>query len=298
MSTEDLHLIHKLEVLQYCPDLSDHSPISLTTNLRHLTKTTKGDQNNTGIKVELTKAHWTQEYKDNVTNNLASEASKAECTEILHHLTSHKNGTNTDKAVEALNQILFSAMAGNCKVTFTKIPNNRNNTKGPANQAWFDEECDATRKTLRKVNNHYHKAGKALPQKYYGMRKQYGNLLVRKEAKHRRKIIHNMSQHKKSNPRVWWNLLRKLNNKQEHEPIPTDITVHQWTTHFKSFLNEAPTPPPRKHTPEAVTASEILMMHQANMQGNGPITTLCSVNFIYLFIYLLSRIIYHPADVK
>ena len=274
VSTEDLHLIKKIEVLQYCPDLSDHSPISITTSLHHIAKITKKDPNNTGVKVELTKAHWTQEYKEDVKNNLASEISRTECAEMLHNLTGSKNGADIDKTVEALNQTLFSAMAGNCKVTFTKIPNRRKNTTKPVNQAWFDEECDTTRKALRKVNNYYRKARKPLPQRYYGMRKQYGNLITRKEAKHRGSILHNMRQHNKSNPRLWWNLLRKLNYKHEHDPIPTDITVQQWTAHFKSLLNETPASLPRKNMQKTVTASEILTMHMANKQGNGPITTL------------------------
>ena len=41
----------------------------------------------------------------------------------------------------------------------------------------------------------------------------------------------------------------------------------------KLLLNETYKPAPKQHTHKVVTASEVLRMHQANTQGNGPITT-------------------------
>ena len=131
VSARDRHLILKLEVLQYYPDLSDHCPISITTNIEHGTKEKVGPRLDRGIKVELTKAHWSQEYKDDVANSLATESTKTECTTLLHRLTSSTAGTVIDETIEALNQILFTAMAGNCKVTFSKVPKKRSLTTKP-----------------------------------------------------------------------------------------------------------------------------------------------------------------------
>ena len=105
------------------------------------------------------------------------------------------------------------------------------------------------------------------------MSQHYTQLLKRKEAEHRRQIMKNMDRNVKSNPRAWWKMLKKLNNRQETDKIPKDISTTQWMSHFKALLND-PSPQARKEVKRrAVTASEVLKMHMANQSMNGPITT-------------------------
>ena len=148
-SPQETDLIESLSILNYYPDLSDHCPMSIRTNINKRPATEGTSDEETGVTVEFTKAHWTKENKEAVANNLNQESTRAKCSEILNRMSTQHEETSVDVAVNELKEVLFSAMVGNGEVTFSKILNKKYMTKKRPNQILFDEECEESKKELR-----------------------------------------------------------------------------------------------------------------------------------------------------
>ena len=140
ISTEDTDLVQSLATLSYLPDLSDHCPQSLQTTITRRPEGSDYNDDEGGVSVELTKAHWTADSKQAVTHYLQQSSVSTQCAAILAKMSNQRGTRAVDVAVSELNEILFAAMTGNCEVTFHKVPNKRSCTKKNPDQPWFDEE--------------------------------------------------------------------------------------------------------------------------------------------------------------
>ena len=114
----------------------------------------------------LANAHWWKEEEENVMNNIESDASKTKCKEILHDLANKNNGYDLDQCVKRLNEVIFMANAGNCRVTFHKVPKPRIHRGGRTNQPLFDKECHRAKDKMTNTGNFYRKRKQPLPPAY------------------------------------------------------------------------------------------------------------------------------------
>ena len=92
VSSEDVNLVDKLSTLDYYPDLSDHCPIFLRTTI---TRCPEGDDylaGEEGVAVELTKAQWTPESREEVACSMSLDCTRERCSEILNKM-SNQQGT-------------------------------------------------------------------------------------------------------------------------------------------------------------------------------------------------------------
>ena len=186
-------LIEKMNVLNYHPGLSDHSPLSVKTAIRVGSPSQRPGNHRTGHRVELVKLYWTTECEQAVIRSLLTDSSVNTCQNITHKLSTADNGYNINNAIKELNELLFMNMAGNSEVSFHKTPTPQTRRGGSTHQARYDTECEEAKNRMTQIGNSIREKGRPLPQAFYGQKEHYERLIKRKEAAYRRRILTSMA---------------------------------------------------------------------------------------------------------
>ena len=230
-------LVRRMNVLDYHPGLSDHSPLSVQTSILAGNRDQVSGSLKTGHPVELAKLYWTAECEQAVICSLLTDSSVDTCQNITQKLSTADNGYDINKAIKELNELLFMNMASNTEVSFHKTPAPQTRRGGRTHQAWYDKKCEEAKNRMTQIGNSYRKQGHPLPPAFYGQKEHYEWLIKRKEAAYRKRILASMSTAKAHDPHKWWELLRKLNGEKFKGNVPLEIPVTTWEAHFSQLLN-------------------------------------------------------------
>ena len=146
------------------------------------------------------------------------------------HFTDDLNGIN--EATETLTSIMIEAGKHSLK-----LPRRKKNKTQRNKNKWFDQDCDTKRRLFRQLQKSLQKDPKNpfLRGLFNKEKKAYKKLLRHKKQLSKDRLISELSVLGSTNPKMYWQIIDKLRNPDENEPLSSDIPTEDWVTHFKNL---------------------------------------------------------------
>ena len=235
--------ISKLEVHDFMPDLSDHAPLSMIIDCDGPPRTQRMDRHSrkgypTGQdsnKVEMLKANWSDAEKELFLLHMRGEPSLTEGKNITEAISTTTTQADMDEINEKVNEMIRTGMKATCNVRLVRKPA-REKQGGTCNKPWFTQKCGILKKQLRRWGTALSNTKQKPLPAFYGLKKEYKNEKKRAEKDYKNAIHTRMAAAQKRNPKMWWELLRKLNDTVSHPRLPP-ISLQVWADHFSTLLN-------------------------------------------------------------
>ena len=165
-----------MEVHEFMPDLSDRAPIGMTIQYEGEPEVEEwqGEEGKVHTnkddspKMEILKANWTEDEKQQYLAYMSGEESKREGRDILRKLEVAATQREMDEINEEVNELIRKGMKETCNVRIVRKPMKRNNTYDN-NKPLFTQKCTVVKKQLCKWGK---ELSKPLPA-FYGLKSQY-----------------------------------------------------------------------------------------------------------------------------
>ena len=228
----------------FMPDLSDHAPLGMTVQCDGLSRPEAGDRakkeptpkGKSNHSVEILKANWTDTEKRQFLLCMGGETNRTDGRKIIQKVEATTTQKEMDAVNEELNDLIRRGMKETCNVRFVRKPTRRHHIRDN-NKPWFTQKCGILKKRLRKWGTTLSKTKHKPTPAFYGLKKEYKNEKKRAEKDYKNAIHMRMATAKNRNPRMWWELLRKLNGTVDRPRLPP-IELNVWADHFKTLLND------------------------------------------------------------
>ena len=175
-----------------------------------------------------------------------------------------------DEINERINELIRKGMTETCNVRVVRKPIRRTHTHG-CNKPWFTQKCTVLKKQLRKWGTALSNTKQKPLPAFYGLKKQYKNEKKRAEKEYKNAIHARMATAKYQNPKLWWELLRKLNGIVNRPRLPP-IELNTWANHFNNLLNNKKSNVGRATTGKYYTAEKEIPVGM-RIRLNGDIRT-------------------------
>lgn len=153
----------------------------------------------------------------------------------IHNFLNNKSHTVTvDEALNSVNNIISNtAKVANIKTYKARSVKKKRRPR----KTWFNEDCAALHKELKKTSNKLHNNPEDMNtlHYYHRIRRKYRKLLKKSKTEFRNKILNKMENLNSSNPQAFWNLYYQMidfDHKTKVNPIPPD----EWVNHFSNLL--------------------------------------------------------------
>ena len=226
------------------PDLSDHAPLGMTVQCDGVPwidvgKRDKGKTPPTGNdshNIEILKANWTETEKQQYFLYMGGETSKNDGRNIMKKLEVTTTQTEMDEINEKINELIRTGMKEACNVRVVRKPTRRTHLRD-SNKPWFTQKCVVLKKRLRKWGTALSNTKQKPLPAFYGIKKEYKNEKKRAEKEYKNAIHARIATSKNRNPKMWWELLRKLNGAVDRKRLPP-IELNVWADHFNTLLND------------------------------------------------------------
>ena len=206
---------------------SDHSQITACFALKHIEKKFKTDR------PVPNSIKWNAIISRKYAETLQSTQI---CTEIDRYLGDTSLMTDTESATAKLSNIYnnVGTIIGAIRPRITL------KTKKKKNKAWFDRDCSALKRSVRdlarRISNR--QANNELIKHYYNEKKRYKTLIRKKHRQYKAKILNDLVDLEKLNPKEFWNLIDKFKNEGGAPSEKSgNISPEDWSSYFKRLLN-------------------------------------------------------------
>lgn len=156
----------------------------------------------------------------------------AEFSKIL--LDSADPNLSVNNQVTSLSEALIKAAD---KTKIRKV-GGKPKSKRRKNQKWFDKDCSALFRHIRKLAKKLHiNPNQDTLKIFHAKKKEYRKLLKRKKIEFKNKLLNEMDYLHSRNPKEYWKIFDKLKN-LDSTPKSCSVGIDPLVTYFESLLNK------------------------------------------------------------
>ena len=220
---QDYDKIDNFSIGEYTPWLSDHCPIYTELSINRPKQ--KECENNIKLHKKEPGYIWNENAKETFLNQLNRDLVKNKFGNLL-------NSTEADPtqiADEIKNTLLETAKECNLR----KIKPNSEGTQTP----WFDTHCLKTKNKIRHLGKKLKETpgNNEIRTELFTEKRLFQKLVRNKKRQYKQKIINKMENTKNKDPKIFWKLTKKLEQKSTNN---THYVSHSnLYSHFKAILN-------------------------------------------------------------
>ena len=198
---------------------SDHMPLELHTNVEEMTEPAAQVDNNEYTFKFVWKADCTQQFIESMHSDETKEQLR---------LASCLIDVDINEALKSFTDCLKQNAEYMKRKTYVNRPKRMDE--------WYDEECRAARKNVRKLLCKFRKSlDRAKSVDYCCARREYKKLLQQKRKKFNENVLNNLMQ-SVSDQQAFWQTMRKI-SKNKYQPH-NSISEQEWFNHFQKVLEQ------------------------------------------------------------
>ncbi|MCU7800554.1 MAG: reverse transcriptase family protein [gamma proteobacterium symbiont of Lucinoma myriamae] len=222
--------ICSFSVCDFDISFSDHSPIMVNIQSYFCHQSTED------LRETPKNIIWNDAKKMIFSTNI-SYIDKNSFTKVLSDISNNVQLPDRDKVDQMVGK--FTSVL-NCAALRTN-PTNRcrkKNKKRKRKQIWYDDECIRKYKHLKYMSRQLSNSpwDKHLRLKLFYEQKVYRKLVKKKHRQYKNKLLNDLMENEKKNPKEFWCTVNDLMNKHKKDPS-LDISSDKWKDYFKSLLN-------------------------------------------------------------
>ena len=219
-----LQKIVELKIGEYYPWLSDHCPITYklktqldrTTNEKTLVETSELPP----------KIRWNPETRAKFLEKIKSDNIKSSLQSL----------TDSDSPEEIISKL--SLTLKQCASDDLVPTSKKHKHKNQTNKPWFDLECQKSKKALKgiagKLKHNPHDV--ALRENLFVNKKKFRNLIRTKKREYKKSIIDKMHLTKSRDTKLFWKLLKKLDDNHSTKNPASNLSMDEWVNHYTELL--------------------------------------------------------------
>jgi hypothetical protein len=195
-------------------------------------------------------------------------------------LLSDSSNSTVDNVISELSEIITNA-ADKAGIRQKRAVTNKAPKKKKRNKNWYDRDCKSMRRQLKTDGRRLHRNpfDPNLLNKFRYSRKMFKKLLNRKKKDYKQGILGQLESLQSNNPKVYWNLFKKLRELDRSHTSHNPISDSEWVNHFTKLLNEIPS-----------TIDPLMNIHMDNFIQMNTESTFNELNFTISAIEIASAI--------